>query len=169
MFIYFFITVISETNDEDFLVTEISPVITNNLVEKSTQNNIETIFLQDPVTYQSSINNVLKFVDSYFVPFIFLTLIINFIRSMFMSRDIPNMPNMVNPFSNNNKVNKDKVDLIKANISLSSFAGSPEIYQECIEVVSYLKNSTYYIDAGAEIPQRNFIRRTTWNWKNFIS
>jgi len=70
-----------------------------------------------------------------------------------MNRDMPNMPNMINPFSNNNKVNKDKVDLIKANISLSSFAGSPEIYQECFEVVSYLKNTTYYNDAGAEIPK----------------
>ena len=69
-------SVISETNDEDFLVTEISPVITNNLVEKSTKNNIETIFLQDPSTYQFSINNILKVADTYFVPFIFLTLII---------------------------------------------------------------------------------------------
>ena len=41
----------------------------------------------------------------------------------------------------------------KANISLSSWAGSPEIFEECFEVVSYLKNSTLYKNAGAEIPR----------------
>jgi len=41
----------------------------------------------------------------------------------------------------------------KANISLNSFAGSPEIFEECTEVVSYLKNGTLYQSAGAEIPR----------------
>ena len=36
---------------------------------------------------------------------------------------------------------------------MRSFAGSPEIFQECTEVVSYLKNSTLYELAGAEIPR----------------
>jgi 2-phosphoglycerate kinase len=43
--------------------------------------------------------------------------------------------------------------MIKANISLSSFAGSAEIFEECSEVVSYLKNDTIYKLAGAEIPR----------------
>jgi cell division protease FtsH len=43
--------------------------------------------------------------------------------------------------------------MIKANISLQSFAGSPEIFQECTEVVSYLKNETIFTNAGAEIPR----------------
>jgi cell division protease FtsH len=41
----------------------------------------------------------------------------------------------------------------KSNITLTSFAGSPEIFEECTEVVSYLKNSTIYKNAGAEIPR----------------
>ena len=40
-----------------------------------------------------------------------------------------------------------------ANITLQSFAGSPEIFEECTEVVSYLKNATFYEAAGAKIPQ----------------
>jgi cell division protease FtsH len=41
----------------------------------------------------------------------------------------------------------------KSNITLTSFAGSPEIFEECTEVVSYLKNSTLYKNAGAEVPR----------------
>jgi cell division protease FtsH len=43
--------------------------------------------------------------------------------------------------------------MIKANVSLNSFAGSREIFEECTEVVSYLKNDTMYKLAGAEIPR----------------
>jgi cell division protease FtsH len=53
----------------------------------------------------------------------------------------------------NNNIKKDKVTMQKANISLNSFAGSPEIFEECTEVVSYLKNGTLYQNAGAEIPR----------------
>jgi len=48
---------------------------------------------------------------------------------------------------------KDKLAMKNANITLSSFAGSPEIFEECTEVVSYLKNETLYKMAGAEIPR----------------
>ena len=43
--------------------------------------------------------------------------------------------------------------MIKANITLDSWAGSEEIFQEVTEVVSYLKNETMYKDVGAEIPK----------------
>jgi cell division protease FtsH len=52
-----------------------------------------------------------------------------------------------------NDIDKDKMLVQRANISLSSFAGSPEIFEECTEVVSYLKNGTLYQAAGAEIPK----------------
>ena len=49
--------------------------------------------------------------------------------------------------------NDDKLNMIKANISLSSWAGSAEIFQECTEIVSYLNNRTLYEAAGADIPK----------------
>ena len=57
----------------------------------------------------------------------------------------------LNPFNGEKK--NDKENMIKANISLSSWAGSPEIFQECTEVITYLNNRTLYEAAGAEIPR----------------
>jgi cell division protease FtsH len=62
---------------------------------------------------------------------------------------MPGMPGM----PGSNSLEKDKMLVTKANITLSSFAGSPEIFEECTEVVSYLKNNTLYQNAGAEIPR----------------
>ena len=60
----------------------------------------------------------------------------------------------INPFSRGFSGSSDaKINMIKANISLSSWAGSPEIFEECTEIVSYLKNATIYQAAGAEIPR----------------
>ena len=56
------------------------------------------------------------------------------------------------PFGGN--VGKDdKLNMIKANVSLASWAGSPEIFQECTEIVTYLNNRTLYEIAGANIPR----------------
>ena len=58
-------------------------------------------------------------------------------------------------YSNPNKKQKteDQLNMQKLNISLKSWAGSPEIFEECTEIVSYLKNATVYKNAGAEIPK----------------
>lgn len=39
------------------------------------------------------------------------------------------------------------------NISLSSWSGSPEIFNECYEIISYLKDEKIYREAGAELPK----------------
>ena len=70
-----------------------------------------------------------------------------------------NGPNSGGPFgqsmpgSLNIDLKKDKETMKKSNITLNSFAGSPEIFEECTEVVSYLKNATIYELAGAQIPR----------------
>ena len=56
-------------------------------------------------------------------------------------------------FQNNFFSKNIKEEMSKANISLSSWAGSDEIFQEVTEVVSYVKNATLYEAAGAEIPK----------------
>ena len=42
---------------------------------------------------------------------------------------------------------------VTPNISLNSWAGSPEVLEECREVVSYLDNKTAYKQTGAEMPR----------------
>jgi len=144
----------------DYTYTKISPVIGDNLVDLSVKNKIQTIF--DPVLPVDPIleisSEISSFVNGYVVPFIFLSILFSFVRNLFLFRN----GNNNNPFSNTMSgfpgnlqidLKKDKENMIKSNITLSSFAGSPEIFEECTEVVSYLKNGTLYKNAGAEIPR----------------
>jgi len=146
----------TENTIDDYFKTRITPLVANNLVDISVKNNVETVFatIQQPNQIQILAGDILSFVNNAFVPFIFLTLFITFVRSMFS--DQRGMPTN-NPFSGISSLKidlkKDKQAMKDSNITLTSFAGSPEIFEECTEVVSYLKNSTIYENAGAEIPR----------------
>jgi cell division protease FtsH len=137
----------------DYTYTSISPFITSNLVETSVKNNIDTVFTQveRPSQFQDFASTSLTFINNYFVPFVFISLFISFIRSFQMANI--NRGGM-NGFPRLNlDIKKDKENMKMANITINSFAGSPEIFEECTEVVSYLKNATLYKNAGAEIPK----------------
>ena len=142
------------TDDDLYSVTTITPLITNDLVDVSIKNDVDTVFFQVPPknSIQTISSDILGFIESTFIPFIFLTFFISFIRSFFVQNQM-NTPFPGGFMNNNNAVNSDKEVLKNLNISLSSFAGSSEIFEECTEVVSYLKNSTLYEKAGAEIPK----------------
>jgi len=146
---------------DDYSVTTISPVVVQSIVDESVKNKVETIFLQTPQTslVEQGLGQIFGFVNSFIFPFLFLSLLVNIFRS-FQGNNIgggngfgggSGGPNGI--FAQKNTMNKDTEVLKKLNISLGSFAGSPEIFEECVEVVSYLKNSTVYKSAGAEIPR----------------
>ena len=153
--------IISESKDSegetltDYSITKINPVVAKTIVDESNRNNIETYFLEEPPIGQGQLllNSAFGFLDSYVFPFLFLSFIVSLFRStgngMNSNSGLPGMPG----FQNNKPIDADKINMVKANISLNSFAGSPEIFEECTEVVSYLKNSTVYKSAGAEIPR----------------
>jgi len=141
----------------DYSVTDIIPPLTSNLIEVSIKNKVEPIFTkqQDPNQFQVLATDILNGINNGFVPFVLLTLLLNFIRSLFIAGrsggQFNGMPGM--PGSLKIDLEKDKELMKKSNITLMSFAGSPEIFEECTEVVSYLKNSTLYKNAGAEVPR----------------
>ena len=153
--------IISESKDSqgdaitDYSLTKINPVVAKTIVDESNRNNIETYFLEEPQIGQAELflTSIFGFLDTYVFPFLFLSFIISLFRSngngMNPNGGLPGMPR----FQNNKAIDADKINMVKANISLNSFAGSPEIFEECTEVVSYLKNSTIYKSAGAEIPR----------------
>jgi cell division protease FtsH len=146
---------------DDYSVTTISPVVVQSIVEESVKNKVETVFLQmpQPSLVEQGFGQVFGFVNSFIFPFLFFSLLLNIFRSFQMNNmgggnglgGAGGGPN--NIFSQKNNMNKDTEMLKKLNITLGSFAGSPEIFEECVEVVSYLKNSTLYKNAGAEIPK----------------
>lgn len=132
-----------------YTITNSNPILANNVIELSSKKHIDTIILEPPVNLFADGINILS---NGFESLVFGTVILFFIRSLlggFSQQNPMNMPFMPNSLKNNN----DKLNMQKANITLSSWAGSPEIFEECFEVVSYLKNSTVYKDSGAEIPK----------------
>lgn len=58
----------------------------------------------------------------------------------------------VTPFGFMKKTEK-AVDQTAIPTRLSDWAGSPEVLEECAEIVTYLRNSTLYEAAGAELPK----------------
>jgi len=132
----------------DYSITKINPFITDSLVERATKKEVDTFFSQPPTPQDNPFRGVLQFADSYVFPFLFLTFIISLFRGagQGITGGLPSMPG-------SKDINADKLLVTKSNITINSFAGSEEIFEECTEIVSYLKNDTLYKAAGAEIPK----------------
>lgn len=128
--------------------TNIQPFITNQITDIAYKNNVNTVFLKEPVNSYPSIFSIFEnlggSIGYYIFFFIGLSVISNLLRSV---------SNSNNPFMSNNMKPLNKVDLINANITLNSFAGSDEILEECMEVVSYIRDSSIYKNIGAEVPK----------------
>uniref|UniRef100_A0A6C0HBE5 AAA+ ATPase domain-containing protein n=1 Tax=viral metagenome TaxID=1070528 RepID=A0A6C0HBE5_9ZZZZ len=139
----------------DYSITKINPFVVTSIVDESNKNNVETYFLEQPQIsgFEVIAQNVFGLLEGYVFPFLFLSFIVSLFRfannPMGPGGNMPGMPG----FQNRKAVDADKINMIKANVSLNSFAGSREIFEECTEVVSYLKNDSMYKLAGAEIPR----------------
>ena len=158
-------TVISENkaNDhsegfEDYSATRISPYISNYLVESAIKKDVQPIFLQPPQPnlLESVVVGTFQVINNFFFPILVLTTVVSALRASRMN----NPPQLgggggINTqfFNRGGKPEFENENMKNANITLDSFAGSPEIFQECTEIVSYLKNETLYKNAGAEIPR----------------
>ena len=142
----------------DYSVTKMNPHVTDYVTEMALRNKVNTVFLEvpPPTLIQTVAGGAFQLATGFLLPYILLVTLVSAFRN--------NMPNGRgnfmggggNPFSMtsiNKDLQKDKELMQKSNITLSSFAGSPEIFRECTEVVSYLKNETLYKQAGAEVPR----------------
>lgn len=144
---------------EDYSVVNIDSSVSNMIVEKAASKNVPVTILE---AYNSPFDSVVGTVYSVFNGLFISTLVFLLIRTIVMTFRGNGGPSMgpMGPMGSNNKLNAfgnikqdDKENMKKANISLSSWAGSPEIFRECTEVVSYLNNRTLYEAVGAEIPR----------------
>lgn len=135
------------------MVADLNPIITDRVLEYASKNEVYTSFIEAPPPnpFYNILSTSLEYATSLFYPFLLL-LVVRFFLSMqspFGQNRGPGMPGLFGPVGNQN----EKENMIKANVSLSSWAGSPEVFDECVEIVSYLKNSTLYKNVGAEIPK----------------
>ena len=140
----------------NYKIVESNPYLTNKLIEKSEEKEISTYVMQTPSSvFQNGLNAFSGVVNGFIIPSIFLSIFVSYVRAYFAGNNFNTGGSSgMNPFQNFKKdFKKDKESMIKANITLDSWAGSEEIFQEVTEVVSYLKNETMYKDVGAEIPK----------------
>ena len=130
-----------------------NPSIANKIIGMADKQDIDTVILEKQI---DPIIGTLQTIGSLASSLFWTTLIFGIIQSVIRGqRGQGPMPGS-NPFFGMPGIqgkNQDKINMIKANISLSSWAGSPEIFEECTEIVSYLRNDTIYKAAGADVPR----------------
>jgi len=149
-------------------ISNINPVVVPNLVEKASESHVSiyfTDFTSSTITNIQHILNELFVLASYAVPVYLLILVISVfyrgVNSMPKSNNFTNKKGNKNNMigSNNNRIpffqDENEMDylFIKPNVSLSSWIGSPEVIEECKEVVSYLEKKELYKEIGAEMPK----------------
>jgi len=152
-------------------VSDIDPIVVPNLVEKSGELHVPLYFVnftpQNIVNIQNLAGEILT-LSSYVLPIIFL---LSFLSSLYRANSMQGMNTRMNSRFNNNNMrngggggggmtpfsfptNQKENDLfVKPNVSLSSWAGSPEVIEECKEVISYIEKKELYKTIGADMPK----------------
>ena len=122
-----------------------SPTIIPKVLETTEKFGVESFIMEYNPENRFSFNQI---ADTFFMGTILYIIISIFVG--FFARG----PNGLNPFSSFSKKTDDiKIHLEKSNITMASWAGSPEVFEECTEIISFMKNATQYRLAGAEIPK----------------
>lgn len=143
---------------DKFHLTQVNVIEVPTILNQAYENNIPTNFI-DFNHYSTSlvfIQNILNIVFSlagYAVPIFIMFLIFR----GFTQPSSFGPPNMMSGSSmnmiNRNAKSNDRDKFTYLNVSLSSWAGSPEVLEECKEVVSYLDNKKLFEQVGAEMPK----------------
>lgn len=156
------------TNDivyNHYHLTDVNPIVIPNLVEKSGDLHVPLHFVsfvpQNIVNIQNLAGEFLTLVSTA-LPILFL---LSFFASLarFNSMQGGRMPgNRMGPAGPNSgamspfnfpSFQKEDNKFVKPNVSLSSWAGSPEVIEECKEVISYIENKELYKEIGADMPK----------------
>lgn len=155
----------------NYHISDINPMVVPNLVEKTSDMQVPIHFVNftpdNIVAVQNALNDLWT-ITSYAIPvMIILSLISTFANIQSIQNNTPlNMKNRkigkdVKPKKNlfggmmprmgNNQ--KEETENKIQNITLDSWAGSPEVIEECKEVISYIENKEKYSLIGAEMPK----------------
>lgn len=145
-------------------IADANELLIPNIIDKATENHVSLNFVDFTPDSLLFVQNIFKqlgefsnFIFPLFIGYIILSAIIG---AIFQRPNGPgpgpgsgmnmNMPRG-NPFSILMPNNKEVFS--KPNVSLASWAGSPEIIEECREIISYLENKEQYSLLGAEMPK----------------
>lgn len=119
-----------------------NPIISEKILDRADIKQIQTQVLEPPINLLAEGG---QFLISTF-QFAFFTIIcINLFKTFFTNNGM-NLQFLL-------KDDSRMIDTTILNVTLDSWAGSREVFEECSEIVSYIKNASVYKAAGAEIPK----------------
>jgi len=138
------------------LTTDINPIIAQQIVNKAFDNDVLVHFVD--FNDANQIITILSKIPEFIFPIFAFSLLLSFIRGIFLSfrgGTGPGSRNGFNQFGGGGFPfnNRFQIQSTKPNITLDQWAGSPEVKEECQEVINYVYNKELYRNAGAEMPK----------------
>ena len=143
---------------------DINPAVLPNLIQKASDLHIPLYFVNFTPETLTNVQNVIGEIftlGTYAFPILFILSIISSFRNVNTFSN-PNISprnqrnfngNNNNPFSMMGNNNKKQTEFVRPNVTLESWAGSPEVIEECREVISYIENKERYKKIGADMPK----------------
>ena len=145
-------------------LSDINEALVPNLIQKTSEMHVPlhfANFIPQSITNIQNLAGEFLTLTSYALPIFFL---LSFLSSLYRANTMQGMNGMrkggpmqqggqgFTPFGfpSNQKEN----DLfVKPNVTLASWAGSPEVIEECKEVISYIEKKELYKTIGADMPK----------------
>jgi len=155
-------------------LSDINTAVVPNLIQKSSESHVPIYFanlIPQALTNIQNLAGELLTLASVAIPILVL---LSFLTSLYRANTMqgmnPRMNSKMNSklsqsrngngfggspmgpfgFPSNQKNNEQ---FVKPNVSLSSWAGSPEVIEECKEVISYIEKKELFKEIGAEMPK----------------
>jgi len=155
----------------NYHTSNIDPIVLPNLIQKASETHTPVYFVNFHSDMFVNIQNLfseLYNIASFSIPVFIFFSFLSFISNIYSNSKPPSF-NSKN-INNSNKINNNKQSpfgflpsfqdkdteentLIKPNVTLKSWAGSPEVIDECKEVISYIENKEKYKLIGGEMPK----------------
>jgi len=146
---------------ENYHIADVNPIVLPNLIEKIYDKHLPVYFVDFTSNNMLNLGTIMENVVSFASIGIPIYFIISLISSFLNFRRFtgnrnsntrPN-PNPNNMFGMMPNFQNKETKFVKPNVTLGSWAGSPEVIEECNEVISYIDNKDKYKVIGAEMPK----------------
>jgi cell division protease FtsH len=142
-------------NYDKYHKSNIDPILVPGIIDKSFETSTPIIISDMRPDYLVTFDNGLNLLSSSFsllVPLLLFSSFLSFMSRMPRQNMLNRQTNLLNPFTQPNKnmmPNSNKV----ANITLNNWAGSPEVIEDCKEIIKYIENKEIFNKMGAEMPK----------------
>jgi cell division protease FtsH len=155
-------------------LSDINTAVVPNLIQKTSESHVPIYFVNfipQSITNIQNLSGELLTLASYALPIFFL---LSFLTSLYRANTMQGMNPKMNSKLNSKlqqsrngngfggspmgpfgfpSSQKETEQFVKPNVSLASWAGSPEVIEECKEVISYIEKKELYKTIGAEMPK----------------